>query len=726
MPHSKQLHAAHRAKVAEQIGRLVARHGLGTTKNARHELGESFEIHVLRPRTATESTRLAKLLHPSGQWHCQIQASGKPAGFARCTEPSGNSTEWGIHSLFQSHLAEKIAIAVHQIDKAHAEREAEVKLFFAPNYHLYGFLLEHARESHVLVIDSPFPRLKAGDEFTEAEFLKRLQEIRPIRGLVPGRIPTITITPLNVSLTEMKSASFQVHDDQGNSLSAMWSIAPGVPGTLAPSAIAAPSAMYTAPPMIGAPQAITITAIAGGASASTNVLLTPVSVQLIPVTAQLRSIQTQQFVATVSGDPTNAVTWLLSPNVGTIKDGLYAPPTPMVGDSTSVKVMAISALGQKTASATITLIPPPWAGWKRNLLAAYLLTVFLLTFLLVRLWPPSGPDPLLTAARQAAQATVDADEANLKKAKEAVPPTAVAPPTAPAAKPANKATPAAPATSPPTPGASPATEAATDARTLEALSQKKAADEKALQDAKDKENASIDPLDRGGPNGLAKRLGATLPREVDLLLLVLVGGALGAFLHCVRSFVAFAGNEELKGSWAWWYYFHPFLGATLALASYLALRGGFLVIGTGTTTKTSELNPFALTGVALLVGMFSKNAITKLAELFDTLFQPSNPKTLQAPLGHTSVPSVLAPPKINSVTPTSGPAAGGTSITIGGSGFNAGATVNIGGVVATNTTIVNTTSIVTTTPPHLAGDAAVEVVNPDGQRAASSIGYRYV
>ena len=714
MAHSKQLPAEHRAKLAEQIGRLVARHGVGTAANARHELSESFELYLLRAadiRAATDShTRLAKLLRSSGQWHCQIIADGKPAGFARCAEASRENKEWTVHSLFQSDLAEKIARAVHHIDKERSERETEVKLFFAPAYHLYGFLLEHSRESHVLVIESPFSSLGTGKEFhTEADFIRRLQEIRPIRGLVSGRIPTIAITPEKVSLTEMKSATFQVYDDQGSPVSAIWSIAPGVPGTLTPSDRAAPSATYIAVPVINVPQVVTITATAGGVSASTNVVLTPVSIQLVPATAQLKSNQTQQFVARVSGDATNAVTWVLSPNVGTITpEGLYRPPTPMVGDLTSVKVMAISALGQKSASSTITLIPPPWTPWKRNLLGAYLLAVFLLTFLLIRLWPAPGPDPLLTAARQAAQAKVDADADNLKKATEAAP--------------------AAAAMSPPTPSAKPANEAATDAKTLETLRKNKADDDKALQDAKDKENASRDPLDRPGPNasGYANRLGATLPREVDLLLLVLVGGALGAFLHCVRSFAAFAGNEELKGSWAWWYYFHPFLGATLALASYMALRGGFLIIATGTTTKTSELNPFALTGLALLVGMFSKNAITKLADLFDTLFQPSNPKTFKNPLGHTGVSSGLTPPKITSITPASGPTSGGTPITIAGTGFNAGATVHIGGIAAINTKFVDTTSIMTLTPPHLAGDAAVEVVNPDGQKGVSAIGYRYI
>jgi len=715
MAHSKQLQGERRAEVVATIGRLIARRGLlGTPTNARHELGECFEIYLLRAddiRKAMEGhTSLAKLLSWSGEWHCQVIVDGKPTGFARCAEPHGESGEWKIQSMFQSHLAERVAKAVHHLDKEHPERETEVKLFFAPAFHLYAFLLERSHDSHVLVVDSPFSGLAGRKEFhTEAEFLNRLQALRPIQGLVPGRIPRVTITPQNISLTETTSATFRAYDDQGAPVSAIWTITPPAIGTVTPAGAAIASVTYTSPLQISGPQAVTITAAASGASASASVFLTPSSVQIVPVSVQLKRNQTQQFIAIVSGDSKNEVTWVLSPDIGTISpNGLYTPPTAMVSDTTPIKVMAVSARGQKIADSTITLIPPPWASWKRNLLGAYLLGVFLLTFLLVDLWPPSGPDPLLTAARQAAQAKVDSDDADLKLATEAAALPAVTPPLTPAAR--------------------PTIESATDASSLEALRKKRADDDKALQDAKDKENASIDPLDRAGPNasGYASRLGATLPREVDLLLLVLIGGALGAFIHCVRSFTAFAGNEDLRGSWAWWYYFHPFLGATLSLASYMALRGGFLIIATGSSTKTSEMNPFALTGLALLVGMFSKNAITKLAELFDTLFQPSNPKALQNPLGQTSVPPGSASLRITSMTPTLGPSSGGNPITITGAGFKRGAIVNIGGIPATNTQFVDTTSIMAVTPLHPVGDATVEVVNPDGQKGVSTIGYRYI
>ena len=52
------------------------------------------------------------------------------------------------------------------------------------------------------------------------------------------------------------------------------------------------------------------------------------------------------------------------------------------------------------------------------------------------------------------------------------------------------------------------------------------------------------------------------------------------------------------------------------------------------------------------------------------------------------------------VSPASGTAAGGTAVTITGTGFLAGATVSLGGTPATGVTVVNSTSITATTPAH--------------------------
>ena len=75
----------------------------------------------------------------------------------------------------------------------------------------------------------------------------------------------------------------------------------------------------------------------------------------------------------------------------------------------------------------------------------------------------------------------------------------------------------------------------------------------------------------------------------------------------------------------------------------------------------------------------------------------------------------VAPPAVTTVSPNSGPSAGGTAVTLTGTDFTTGATVTIGGVAATNVIVVSATSITLTTPAHSAGAVTVVVTNPDGQ-----------
>jgi uncharacterized protein (TIGR03382 family) len=78
--------------------------------------------------------------------------------------------------------------------------------------------------------------------------------------------------------------------------------------------------------------------------------------------------------------------------------------------------------------------------------------------------------------------------------------------------------------------------------------------------------------------------------------------------------------------------------------------------------------------------------------------------------------SPVAPPTITSVTPVSGPTAGGTVITLNGTLFKPGAlvtlTVGATALAATSVVIVNSTQLLATTPAHAAGPATVTVRNP--------------
>lgn len=104
--------------------------------------------------------------------------------------------------------------------------------------------------------------------------------------------------------------------------------------------------------------------------------------------------------------------------------------------------------------------------------------------------------------------------------------------------------------------------------------------------------------------------------EVRIILLVLIAGALGSNIHATTSFITYVGNNELKLSWLWWYIFRPFIGSSLAILFYFLIRVGLL-----TAYNNSEgMNIFGIAGISGLIGMFSKQAVDKLRELFDNLF----------------------------------------------------------------------------------------------------------
>src|SRR6185312_10449059 len=82
-------------------------------------------------------------------------------------------------------------------------------------------------------------------------------------------------------------------------------------------------------------------------------------------------------------------------------------------------------------------------------------------------------------------------------------------------------------------------------------------------------------------------------------------------------------------------------------------------------------------------------------------------------------------PTVSAITPNSGTTAGGTAVTITGTGFLAGATVKLGGISATGVTVVNSTSITATTAAHAAGAVSVVVTNSDAQSGTLTNGYTY-
>jgi hypothetical protein len=102
-----------------------------------------------------------------------------------------------------------------------------------------------------------------------------------------------------------------------------------------------------------------------------------------------------------------------------------------------------------------------------------------------------------------------------------------------------------------------------------------------------------------------------------LLLLVIVAGILGSFVHGATSLADYIGNDCFNRKWTWFYLLRPVIGMALALVFYFVIRGGFLTTNVGAT----DINPYGIAALAGLVGMFSKQATDKLSEVFSTLFK---------------------------------------------------------------------------------------------------------
>ena len=85
---------------------------------------------------------------------------------------------------------------------------------------------------------------------------------------------------------------------------------------------------------------------------------------------------------------------------------------------------------------------------------------------------------------------------------------------------------------------------------------------------------------------------------------------------------------------------------------------------------------------------------------------------------------VTPPPTVAAISPSNGPVAGGTFVTIIGTGFTGATAVTIGGNPATSVTVVSATTITATTSAGSAGPASVLVTTPNGTNPANTL-YTY-
>jgi hypothetical protein len=195
-----------------------------------------------------------------------------------------------------------------------------------------------------------------------------------------------------------------------------------------------------------------------------------------------------------------------------------------------------------------------------------------------------------------------------------------------------------------------------------------------------------------------------ITREVQLLLIVIFAGALGSYVHALKSLGDFIGNRSLKASWFWWYITRPFLGMSMALIFYAVLRGGFLA---GTPADAKIVSPFGVMTVGALVGMFADKAAQKLAEVFDVVFKAPDTRggKLDAP-----VIDKLTPDTVQVATTTS------VKVVISGSRLGKASAVRVDGDDRTPQNVSEKELTFTLKPEDMATEKilSIEAVNPDG------------
>ena len=104
------------------------------------------------------------------------------------------------------------------------------------------------------------------------------------------------------------------------------------------------------------------------------------------------------------------------------------------------------------------------------------------------------------------------------------------------------------------------------------------------------------------------------------ILLIVIFGVAGAFIHTATSFATYVGNRQFKLSWIWWYLLRLIIGALVALVFLVAVLGGLVTISSNSATVDARsFNPYTIAALASLAGWFSKVAADKLEEIFEVI-----------------------------------------------------------------------------------------------------------
>jgi len=166
-------------------------------------------------------------------------------------------------------------------------------------------------------------------------------------------------------------------------------------------------------------------------------------------------------------------------------------------------------------------------------------------------------------------------------------------------------------------------------------------------------------------------------------------GALGAVL------ISLVGVTEHRRDWdqsyRFWHWSRPVLGASFGAISVLIFEAGILAVGSAPTASTQNVPRNLLYFLAAFVVGYREETFRELIKrLTDVIFSPG--------------PTGTAGLAVNSMSPQTGPAAGGTVVTVLGTGLTDTDSVRFGTASAQF---------------HIDGDTQVTVTSPLGQAGAT-------
>ena len=106
--------------------------------------------------------------------------------------------------------------------------------------------------------------------------------------------------------------------------------------------------------------------------------------------------------------------------------------------------------------------------------------------------------------------------------------------------------------------------------------------------------------------------------HLRMLLLILMSGALGSYIHVATSFSYHIAKRDFEPHWYWWYWMRLPIGAVLALVLIMVINGEIFVnpfINDGAAPSTAI-------GIAALIGLFSRHLLEKFRDIFDVILHP--------------------------------------------------------------------------------------------------------